>query len=138
VRKKSAWLVHLDTAGCNGCDIELLACLTPRYDVERFGIVEKGNPRHADIFLITGAVNAKMAEPLKKIYDQIPEPKVVVGVGACAISTGVFNGSYNIVGPVEKIVPVDVYVLGCPPKPEAIMNGIVQALDLWEKKLNKE
>ena len=136
-RIKSPWIVHLDTAGCNGCDIELLACLTPRYDIERFGMVDKGNPRHADIFIITGAVNAKIAPRLKRIYEQIPEPKVVVGIGACSISTGVFNGSYNIKGPLEKIIPVDIYVPGCPPKPEAIIHGIVQALQKWENKLNE-
>ena len=134
-RIKSPWILHLDTGGCNGCDIEIFACLTPRYDVERFGMVEKGNPRHADVLMVTGAVTKKMKPRLRRIYDQMPEPKVVVGIGSCAISTGVFQGAYNIAGPLERIIPVDVYVAGCPPKPENIINGVIQGLEIWRRKL---
>ena len=89
--KKSPWLVHYDGSSCNGCDIEVLACLTPLYDVERFGIVNTGNPKHADIFLVTGGVNTQNLPVVKQIYEQIPEPKVVIAVGTCACSGGVFR-----------------------------------------------
>lgn len=134
-RMKSPWVLHLDTGGCNGCTIEIFATLTPRYDVERFGVVEKGNPRHADIFLVDGSVTKKIEPRLKRIYEQIPEPKVVIAIGSCAISTGIFNGAYNISGPLDRIIPVDVYVPGCPPRPEAIIDGMLKALRLWEMKL---
>jgi len=134
-RVKSPWLLHLDASGCNGCGIETFAALSPRYDVERFGIVSKANPRHTDILLLNGAVSRKIKNQLRRIYDQTPEPKVVVAVGSCAISKGVFHDAYNIVGPLDKIMPVDVYVYGCPPKPENIINGVVKALSIWQKKL---
>ena len=133
-RKKSPWILHYDTGGCNGCDIEILATLTPMYDVERFGIVEKGNPRHSDILIVTGAVTIKSKSRLKKIYDQMPNPKAVIAVGSCGITKGIFKDAYNVCGPVDKIIPVDMYVPGCPPKPEAIIDGVVKTIALWEKK----
>jgi NADH-quinone oxidoreductase B subunit len=132
---RSPWVLHMDTGGCNGCSIELFAILNPRFDVERFGGVSKANPRHTDVLLIDGAVTRKIAPVLRRIYDQTPEPKAVIAVGTCAISKGIFHDSYNIVGPLEKIMPVDVYVPGCPPKPEAILQGIVKALEIWRNKL---
>jgi ech hydrogenase subunit C len=127
-RRSSPWLLHFDCGSCNGCDIETLACLTPLYDVERFGIVNVGNPRHADLLIVTGTVNPRNAEVLRGLYEQMPGPKAVVAVGACGLSGGVFRKAYNVVGGVDKVIPVDVYVPGCPARPEAIIDGVVQAL----------
>ncbi len=124
---RSLWVFHLNTGSCNGCDIEIVALLTPRYDVERFGIKLVGSPKHADVLLVTGPVNRKMLPRLKLIYDQTPDPKAVIVVGTCGSSGGVFYDSYNIVGPVDKHIPVDVYVPGCPIRPEAIINGVLKA-----------
>ncbi len=127
-RIKSPWIIHFDNSSCNGCDIEALACLTPLYDVERFGIVNMGNPKHADVLVITGPVNYRTARVLKNLYAQIPDPKMVIAVGTCACSGGVFHNCYNILGGVDKVVPVDVYVPGCAARPEAIIDGVVLAL----------
>lgn len=132
--KKSPWIIHYDASSCNGCDIEVLACLTPLYDVERFGIINTGNPKHSDIFVVTGGINEQNRAVIKNIYDQIPEPKVVVAVGICATSGGVFRECYNIMGGIDKIIPVDVYVPGCAARPESIIDGIVTALGILEKK----
>ena len=134
-RLKSPWIVHFDCGSCNGCDIEVLACLTPMYDVERFGVVNAGNPKHADVLLVTGTVNERNKHVLKNIYDQMPEPKAVLALGACGLSGGVFRECYNVVGGVDKVIPVDVYVPGCPPKPEAIISGVVKALEVVKQKL---
>jgi ech hydrogenase subunit C len=131
---KSPWIIHYDAASCNGCDIEVLACLTPLYDVERFGIVNTGNPKHADIFLVTGSVNEQCREAVKNIYDQMPDPKVVVAVGICATSGGIFRECYNVHGGVDSVIPVDVYVPGCAARPEAIIDGVVKALGILEQK----
>ncbi len=127
---RSLWVFHVNTGSCNGCDIEIVAALTPRYDVERFGIKLVGSPRHADVLLVTGPVTRDMKEKLRTVYEQTPDPKVVMVIGNCGSTTGVFYESYNIVGPIDKIVPVDVYVAGCPPRPEAIIDGVVKA---WKK-----
>lgn len=124
---RSLWVFHLNTGSCNGCDIEIVSLLTPRYDVERFGIKLVGSPKHADVLLVTGPVNRKMLPRLKLIYEQTPDPKAVIVVGTCGTSGGVFYDSYNIVGPVDKHIPVDVYVPGCPIRPEAIINGVLKA-----------
>lgn len=131
---KSPWLMHYDASSCNGCDIEVLACLTPVYDVERFGIINTGDPKQADIFLVTGAMNDQNKEVVKQLYDQMPEPKVVVAVGICACSGGIFKDCYNILGGVDKVIPVDVYVPGCAARPEAIIDGVVKGLDVLEQK----
>ncbi len=131
---KSPWIIHYDASSCNGCDIEVLACLTPVYDVERFGVINTGDPKQADIFLITGAVNDQNKEVVKQLYDQMPEPKVVVAVGICACSGGIFRDCYNILGGVDKVIPVDVYVPGCAARPESIIDGVVKGLDVLEKK----
>jgi len=128
-RKKSPWVFHINTGSCNNCDIEIVAALTPRFDVERFGILLEGTARHADILLVTGFVSKQSAKRLKRVYEQTPEPKLVVAVGACACSGGIFKDSYNMAGPVDKIIPVDVYIGGCPPRPQAIIDGIVAALE---------
>jgi len=125
--KRALWVYHLNTGSCNGCDIEIVAVLTPRYDVERFGIKLVGSPRHADVLLVTGPVTRQMEPRLRRIYAQTPDPKVVMVVGNCGTEGDVFHESYNLVGPIDQIVPVDVYVHGCPPRPEAIIDGVVKA-----------
>ena len=125
---KSPWLMHFDCGSCNGCDIETLACLTPVYDVERFGVINVGNPRHADVLVVTGTVNKRNAVILKNIYDQMPTPKLVIAIGACGCSGGVFREAPNVLGGIDKVIPVDVYVPGCPAKPEAIMDAVVVGL----------
>ena len=135
--KKSPWIVHYNASSCNGCDIEILAALTPVFDVERFGIVNTGNPKHADILLVTGSINAKNIEPLKNVYAQIPEPKVVVAIGICATSGGIFRECYNILGGTDKVIPVDVYVPGCAARPESIIDGVVTALGILEQKRSR-
>ncbi|MBC7220900.1 NADH-quinone oxidoreductase subunit B family protein [Candidatus Bipolaricaulota bacterium] len=131
--KRALWVFHIATGSCNGCDIEIVAALTPRYDVERFGIKLVGTPRHADVLLVTGPVTRPMAERLKRVYEQTPDPKAVVVVGGCGSTSGVFYDSYNVVGPVDKIVPVTAYVPGCPPRPEAIIHGVVTAVAKLEE-----
>ncbi len=134
---KSPWVIHYDGSSCNGCDIEVLACLTPMYDVERFGIINTGNPKHADVFLVTGSVNEQNKNVVKQIYEQMPEPKVVVAVGICACSGGVFKQCYNILGGVDSVIPVDVYVPGCAARPEAIIDGVVKGLAVLQQKRDK-
>jgi len=134
---KSPWIIHYDASSCNGCDIEVLASLTPMYDVERFGIINTGNPKHADIFVVTGSINEQNREVVKNIYDQMPHPNVVVAVGICACSGGVFRECYNVAGGIDKVIPVDVYVPGCACRPESIIDGIVTALGILEGKRTK-
>ncbi|MDA8426706.1 MAG: NADH-quinone oxidoreductase subunit NuoB [Treponema sp.] len=132
--EKSPWLIHYDASSCNGCDIEVLACLTPMYDAERFGCIVTGDPKQADIFLITGSVNNLNIPVVKNIYEQMPEPKAVVAIGACAYSGGVFAECYNVQGGVAKVIPVDVYVPGCAAKPESILDGVVRAAQILAEK----
>jgi NADH-quinone oxidoreductase B subunit len=131
-RKKSPWVLALETGGCNGCIIEVAAALTPRYDVERFGILRKPTPRHADILVITGAVTHQIKDRVVRIYEQMPEPKFVIAVGVCPTTGGMLKDCYNTDTPLDEIIPVDAYVPGCPPKPEAIIDGIVKALEAVE------
>ncbi|MGB9809109.1 MAG: NADH-quinone oxidoreductase subunit B family protein [Caldanaerobacter sp.] len=135
--KKSPWVLHYNASSCNGCDIEILACMTPLYDMERFGMVNVGNPKHADILVVTGSVNTRNKDVLKNIYEQMPEPKVVVAVGVCAATGGVFRDTYNVLGGVDKVIPVDVYVPGCPAKPEAIIDGFYKATEILKEKYKK-
>ena len=128
-RFKSPWLLHFDCGSCNGCDIEILACLTPVYDLERFGIVNVGNPLHADVLLVSGTVNPRNRIVLENLFNQMPAPKVVVAIGACGLSGGIFRGAYNVVGGIDRVIPVDVYVPGCPPRPEAIIDGVRLGLE---------
>jgi len=136
--KRALWVYHLNTGSCNGCDIEILAVLTPRYDVERFGIKLVGSPRHADVLLVTGPVVKQMVPRVKRIYEQIPDPKLVMVVGNCGTEGGVFYESYSLAGPIDQIIPVDVYVPGCPPRPEAIIHGVVMAWVKLEKLVKQE
>ena len=131
---KSPWILHYDASSCNGCDIEVLACLTPLYDMERFGVINTGNPKHADILLVTGGVNERNVEVIATLYRQMPDPKVVVAVGACACSGGIFARAYNIQGGIDQVVPVDVYVPGCAARPESIIDGVVQGIAALEQK----
>jgi ech hydrogenase subunit C len=132
--KRSPWVLHYNASSCNGCDLELVATLTPMYDPERFGIINTGNPKHADIFLVTGSVNARNASVLETLFDQMPSPKAVVAIGICATSGCVFQEAYNVLGGVDKVLPVDVYVPGCAARPEAILDGILRAVEVLERK----
>lgn len=131
---KSPWIIHYDGSSCNGCDIEVLAALTPLYDAERFGVVNTGNPKHADILVVTGGINDQNAPVVKQIYDQMLEPKVVVACGACACGGGVYQTCYNILGGTNSVIPVDAYVPGCAVKPEAIIDAVVAGVGILEEK----
>lgn len=127
---KSPWVFHLSTGSCNNCDIEILDCLTPRFDIERFGMRLAGSIRHADVLLVTGSCNRKSMVRVKRIYEeQTPKPCLVVAIGECALSRGLFIDSYNCPLPLDKIIPIDVYIPGCPPKPEAIIAGVVKLIN---------
>lgn len=132
---KSLWVYHCNTGACNGCDIEVLNVLTPYYDVERFGIRLVSSPRHADVMLVTGAVTRPVIPMVKAAYDAMPAPKLVFAIGACSVGGGPFFDSYNIMGGADKVLPVDYYVPGCPPRPEAIIFGVAVALGLVDKKV---
>ncbi len=132
--RKSPWVMHYDGSSCNGCDIEVLACLTPVYDAERLGVINTGNPKHADILLITGGVNYQNESVVKQLYDQMSDPKVVVAVGVCAATGGVFKDCYNIKGGIDTTIPVDIYVPGCAARPQAIIDGIMKAKELLKVK----
>lgn len=131
--KRSLWVFHFNSGSCNGCDIEIVAAITPRYDPERFGVKLVGSPKHADVLLVTGPVTHDMAPRLRRVWEQMAEPKVVMAIGSCGTSGGVFFDSYNLDGPIDEIVPVDVYVPGCAPRPEAILFGVVQAIQKLER-----
>lgn len=128
-RLKSLWVLHYDCGSCNGCDIEILAALTPKFDVERFGIVNIGDPKQADVLLVTGPANHRNQRVLRNLYDQMPKPKVVIAVGTCACTGGVFHNCPNVLGGVDKVIPVDVYIPGCAVRPEQIIDGVVLALE---------
>ena len=127
-RKKSPWILHLNSGACNACDIEIVAALTPRFDVERFGVLLKATPRHADVIVATGPVTRQIKDRIIRIYEQTPDPKFVVAVGACAMSGCVYRGAYNILGGIDQVIPVDAYVPGCPARPDAILDGVVKLL----------
>jgi len=128
--KKSLWVFHCNSGSCNGCDIEIIAALCPRYDVERFGIKLVGTPRHADVLLVTGPVTRQQAERVKRVYEQMPNPKAVIAIGNCGNTGDVFYESYNLVGPLNEVLPVDIHVIGCPPRPENIIHAVAKA---WTK-----
>jgi membrane-bound hydrogenase subunit mbhJ len=128
--KKSLWVYHAGASACNNCDIEILDLLTPKFDVERFGIVLVGSPRHADVLLVTGVANRQIAPRLKDLYGQMPNPKIVIAVGSCACSAHMFRDSYNVMQPIDEIIPVNAYLPGCPPKPEAMIDAVVKVLGL--------
>jgi Ni,Fe-hydrogenase III small subunit len=120
---------EVDAGSCNGCELEITGLAGPVYDMERFGMHFVASPRHADLLLVTGPVTRNMEVPLRRTYDATPAPKLVVAVGDCAKTCGVFAGSYAVVGPVDRVVPVDVTIAGCPPEPADILRGILAALE---------
>ncbi len=127
-RVKSPWIVHFNSGACNACDIEILASLAPRYDLERFGVLLKGTPRHADVLICSGPVTLQTKDRLLRIYEQMAEPKFVLAVGTCASSGGVFNGCYGVSGGIDSIIPVSAYIPGCPVRPEALIDGVIKLL----------
>ncbi len=131
-RLKSPWIIHFNSGACNACDIEIVAALTPRYDLERFGISLRGTPRHADVLICSGPVTLQIRDRLLRIYEQMPQPKFVVAVGSCACSGGVFAGLYNVTGGIGSLIPVHAYIPGCPPSPEALIDGVVKLLAALE------
>ncbi len=133
-RKKSPWILHYNAGSCNGCDIEILAALGPKFDLERFGVINTGNPKQSDVFLVTGPVTYRSRERLVELYSQIPEPKVVIAVGSCTATGGVFRGMYNVEDGIDRYIPVDVYVPGCAATPQLIIDALVQARDILEAK----
>ena len=133
---KSPWILHFNSGACNGCDIEVVDALTPKYDIVRFGILLKATPRHADILVVSGPVTRQQAKRLRTIYDQMPDPKFVMAVGACGCSGGVFNGCYGVIPGVDKTLPVSVYIPGCPVRPEAIIDGVVKMIKSVEDASN--
>lgn len=126
---RSIYIFHLSSGSCNNCDIEIIDSLTPRYDLERFGIVLVGSIRHADVLLCTGSANRQTVPRIKKLYEQMPKPGFVIAFGACGSSRGLFKDSYNTGSPLDEIIPVDAYIPGCPPKPEAIIAAVVKLID---------
>lgn len=135
---KSLWVYHANTGACNGCDIEVINVLTPFYDAERFGIKLVGSPRHADVLLVSGPVTRQVLESTKRLYDAVPSPKLVFAIGSCACGGGIWYDTYNIIGGTNKVMPVDFYIPGCPPRPEAILYGVAVALGLVPKKTEHE
>jgi len=132
---RSIWVYHANSGGCNGCDIEVLNVLTPYYDAERFGIKLVGSPRHADVMLCQGPASRPTAKALRRAYEAMPAPKLVFAIGSCACGGGVWYDTYNVIGAVEKVIPVDYYIPGCPPRPEAIVFGVAVALGIVDKKV---
>jgi Ni,Fe-hydrogenase III small subunit len=132
---RSLWVYHCNTGACNGCDIEILNILTPYYDVERFGIKLVASPRHADVMLLSGAVTRPTYPLVKKAYDAIPDPKLVFAIGSCPTGGGCWFDTYNVTGGATKAIPVDYYIPGCPPRPEAIIYGVALALGLVDKQV---
>ena len=128
-RIKSPWILHLNSGACNACDIEVVAALTPRFDVERLGVLLKATPRHADVIVATGPVTRQIKDRIIRIYEQTPDPKFVIAVGACAMSGCVYRGAYNICGGLDQVIPVNVYIPGCPVRPDAILDGVVKLLN---------
>ena len=135
-RVKSPWVLHFNTGACNACDIEIVAGLTPRYDLERFGVILKGTPRHADVLLCSGPVTRQIESRLKRIYEQMPHPKFVVAIGSCACTGGVFKGCYNVKAGIDSAIPVSAYIPGCPASPKAIIDGVVKLLGSVEETKN--
>lgn len=126
--KKSPWIIHFNAGACNGCDIETIDSLTPRYDLERVGILKQGSPRHADVLVCTGAVTLQTRDRLIQIYEQMSTPKFVIAIGTCACTGGIFKDCYCVTGGIDSVIPVDVYLPGCAVRPEAILNAVEKLL----------
>ena len=134
---KSLYVFHLSSGSCNNCDIEIIDCLTPRYDIERFGMVLVGSIKHADLLLCTGSANRLTIPRIKALYEQMPKPGFVAAFGACGSSRGLFKDSYNTGKPLDEIIPVDMYIPGCPPRPEAIIAGLLKLIGKLNSKGKK-
>jgi len=132
-RIKSPWILHFNSGACNACDIEIISALTPKYDIERFGIQLKATPRHADVLVCSGPVTRQIQDRLVRIYEQMAEPKFVVACGTCACSGGVFQGCYNVMQGIDAVLPVSAYIPGCPASPPAIIDGVVKLLKSLEQ-----
>ena len=131
---KSPWILHYNAGSCNGCDIEILASLAPKYDLERFGVINSGNPKQSDIMLVTGPVTFRSRERIVELYSLMPNPKVVIAVGSCACTGGVFRDMYNVEDGIDRYIPVDVYIPGCASTPEQILDGVVKAVEILSQK----
>jgi membrane-bound hydrogenase subunit mbhJ len=136
-RAKSPWVYLANSGSCNGCDIEVVASLTPRYDAEQLGVLRQGSPKHADILVVTGPLTLRTKDAVLDVYHQMPQPKAVVAVGSCPATGNVFAGSPTVMNGVCDVLPVDVFVPGCPPRPQAIIEGIALAADLLAEKRAK-
>ena len=134
---RALWLYHTNCGACNACDIEVLDTLTPYYDAERFGIKIVGSPRHADALVVCGPMTRQAAPAVRRVYEAVPDPKVVFAIGSCATGGGMWHDTYNVLGGAGKVLPVDFYVPGCPPRPEAILYGVATALGLTEKQIKR-
>lgn len=132
--RKSPWIIHFNAGACNGCDIETIDALTPRFDMEHIGILQQGSPRHADILVCTGAVTLQTRDRLRQIYDQMPEPRFVIAVGTCACTGGIFSDCYCVTGGIDTTIPVDVYIPGCSVRPETIISAVEKLLATLESK----
>jgi membrane-bound hydrogenase subunit mbhJ len=132
--RRSLWVYHANAGGCNGCDIEEINAFTPYYDAERFGLKLVGSPRHADVLLVSGPVTRNVESRLKLLYEAVPNPKVVIACGSCAVGGGMWFDSYHVLGGCDKVIPVDFYIPGCPPRPEAILWGAAVAMGLVKGK----
>ncbi len=125
---RSLHIREVDAGSCNGCEIEIVGLNSPVYDIERFGIHFVASPRHADMLVVTGPVSRNMELALRKTYEATPDPRLVVAIGACACSGGIFGRNYATLGGVDRLIPVDAYVPGCPPNPHALLHGILTAI----------
>lgn len=135
---RALWVYHTNTGACNGCDIEVIDVLTPYYDAERFGIKLVASPRHADVLLCCGPVTRQVVPALKRLFEAVPDPKIVIAIGSCAVGGGVWYDTYNVVGGVDAVLPVNFYIPGCPPKPEAILHGVAVALGILSKQVEPQ
>ncbi|MBU4502025.1 MAG: NADH-quinone oxidoreductase subunit NuoB [Nanoarchaeota archaeon] len=135
--RKSPWVSIFNASSCNGCDIEVLTLVTPKYDIERFGAQWKMSPRHADILIVTGCTNETTKKRLKTVYDQMAHDKVVMAIGTCGNSGNFWRFCYNVKQRTDSVVPIDIYVPGCPPRPETIIDAVVKALALLKEKKNE-
>lgn len=133
--KRSLWVYHANAGSCNGCDIEEINAFTPYYDAERFGLKLVGSPRHADVLLVSGPVTRQALPRLRELYNAVPNPKLVIACGSCAVGGGVWFDSYHTMGGLDQVLPVDFFIPGCPPRPEAILWGIAVAMGLVDKQV---